>query len=273
MRGGFYFSSMVLLTSMGFSYDVLVIGEEHGNKVYHRQITEALPELYGMDYRVFAVEQPSDLTNEVELYIGSRQAMDEKQSNIALWLIFAKLKGMDEPRLIPKEKAPIGDGDRILSTLNLTAEARYLGFATKLVDMPLSQIRPYIHEHRATGLKKDDEESLAKRLGGVYGTLGPRNKHMADMVDKATILLVGRGHTGESSHCVEVFLRKRGLSTLSIDLVGADESFHPMPADSADISLSPEELRQIGGIAGAVREMKKNNFCGLTGSFLKSGQN
>lgn len=243
-------------------YDVIVIGEEHGNDAYHREILRALPELHSLGYRFLALEQPKDLTDGVELYLKGKKTLDEGLSNQALWLIFARMKGLGRPAVVPSRMSPFKEGDRILSALDLLTEASCGGYTVQLVDIPTHKIRSYVHQYKPTGLKGDDEDSFRKMLSGVYGTLGARNRHMAEEVEPKTILIVGRAHTGETEQCVEVFLRGRGFSVLSIDLIGADNSTHGIPSENADVSVALSELRESGGIARVVADMAKSGFSG-----------
>lgn len=250
-------------------FDVVVVGEEHGNSVYHRQILESLPELSRIGYRVFSVEQPEDISREADLYIEARRKLDEERENMALWLIFAKLKGLSVPRLVPSNRTPFGANDRVVSSLNLLTEAKCLGFDTQLADLPVRELRNYIHQYRPTGRTDNDREAFSKTLAGVYGTLGARNRHMAEAVGTGTILVVGRAHTGETPQCVEVYLRERGLSVISVDLIGADMSRHETPYENADFAVNPEDITRLGGLAGIVKSAKRDGFCGRTGENSK----
>lgn len=252
----------------GVPYDVIVIGEEHGNAAYHQQIYNSLPDLHKLGYRVFAVEQPHDLTPEANLYIRGKKSLDEQGSNEALWLLFAKLKGVEATRPLPKKKAPFERGDRVVATLDLLAQASCLGFETLLADIPTHMIKNYIHQYRPTGLGEDDRRAFSRMLGGVYSTLGARNGYMTKGLTKGTILIVGRAHTGETPLCVEVLLRKRGMGVLSIDLVGEDVGRHESPSENADVTRSPRELRSEGGVGGVIRNMLNNGFCGHKGEIL-----
>lgn len=243
-------------------YDVIVVGEEHGNPAYHRLIVDSLPDLHKIGYRFFCVEQPSDLSSEANLYVNGKKTLDDSKVNKALWLMFAKLRGMGVPRNIPQRSSPFAKNDRIVASLNLITHASCLGFDVLFVDMPLSKLRMYVHQYKATGQNEEDSKSFSKMLGGVYGTLGARNKHMADGVTKGSVVVVGRAHTGETPRCVEVFLRGRGFSVLSVDLIGEDQALHEIPAESADVSITPSELRQMGGLASLIEGIKRRGFTG-----------
>lgn len=251
-------------------YDIIVIGEEHGNDAYHKEISNSLMDLHKLGYRVFAVEQPHDLTPEANLFIRGKKSLNDQVANEALWLLFAKLKGIKVVGSFPPKKAPFERGDRIVASLDLLTQASCLGFDTLLADMPTHMIKNYIHQYRPTGLKDDDRRSFSKMLGGVYGTLGARNGYMTKNLTKGTILIVGRAHTGETPLCVEVLLRERGMSVLSIDLVGEDVGRHESPAENADVAKTPRELRAEGGIGGVIRSMLNNGFCGYRGEMLTS---
>jgi hypothetical protein len=216
--------------SFGRPYDIIVLGEEHGNKEYNQVIVEALPALLKIGYGTFAMEKPSDLQEESLAYIDGRVRLNEITSEEALWRIISKLSGEGVPFGRRRGGGPDGV-DNLRMALDVLTEASIAGMEVKAVDVPV-RLR-----------SRDGGDDWSRR------SVGLRNQYMAGLVEPGTVLLVGRGHTGEGRWCVDAILRRRGFSVLSIDLVGADRNYHSEPLDGADLALTPREIRVSGGLA------------------------
>lgn len=241
-------------------YDILLIGEEHANPRYQEQIKNSLPDLLESGYTTFAMEQPEDLAPEVEKYIQGRVRFDQETQNEAMWNILSAINRVPKPNAESSRKTAVPGAERLASMLDLFVEAHCAGMKIQLPDVPTAQLGRHM-DAVAVG---DDGGGIDKTVDGVFRTLTARNIYMAQRLSPGTIVVVGRGHTGagEGDASLEHYLRTRGFSVLSIDLVGADIGRHVADESSADISLTPEEVVGYGGLDGVARAMRGRGFEG-----------
>lgn len=230
-------------------YDVVVLGEEHGNPVYHRKISESLPGLMKLGYDTFAVEIPEDVSDRVFAYISSKIRLDEEGARRALGGMLSRLRS----QTLHGDGRDVGRGweprnfRHFSATLDLLTEASLSGWRILAVDM---DTRGLFKLYRVAGRGDPSEEH--DEAAAVFRAVGARNAFMSQKIRSGTVLLVGRGHTGESVYSVENLIRARGLSALSVDLVGADETEHGQRLDDADVAVEAAELDGKGGIVGVV---------------------
>ncbi len=217
--------------------DVLVLGEEHGNGYYQREIIKSLHCLRGMGYKILAVEKPQDVVGEIEDYIKARLNYDEKEAHLSLWRLLVKAGGMAPPIGLRADTGEPSGFETVSSSLDLFAEAAVIGFEIRPVDVPLSQYR-------------------VRGGSEVFGpSLAERNLHIAQSVQPRTVLIVGRGHTGENGMSVDSLIRGRGMSVISIDLVGSDEFHYSDDMRKADATVDKTRLTKSGGICKIIQQV------------------
>jgi hypothetical protein len=228
--------------------DIVVIGEEHGNSEYRNIILESLPDFVDAGFEFFASENSSDLQPKVDQYIDAVVKFESEAKTKALWEIGAAMVGRTLPtNTTAFRKVQIPGGDRLESTLQPLVDARIAGLKVVLVDLDTQKLLGYMRHENARGEGRD------QAIAGLYSTLGARNKHMAQMIQPKTILLVGRAHTGREDGTVEQYIRKRGLSCISIDLFGKDNGSYPDSSKSADHSATPDQIKREGGLANYLK--------------------
>jgi len=228
--------------------DVIVIGEEHGNPDYRKIILESLPDFVDAGYKTFAYENSIDLQPKVEEYIQAVVSFDNKKKTKTIWDIAAAMVG----RSLPKNSSALRrvqmpGSDRLEATLQPLVDAHIAGLDVRLVDLDTPRMIGYMRHSDARGADRD------QAIAGLYSTLVARNRHMAENVQSKTILLVGRAHTGKDENTVEYFLRQKGLSCISIDLVGMDRGQYPPSSEDADYSASPSQLAASGGMVSFLK--------------------
>lgn len=219
--------------------DVVVVGEEHGNPQYRRILLESLPGLLEGGYQTFASEKPGNLQEAVDRYIQASINLDDKARTRSLWEIAAvavNRKVPSEVSLFDTHVLP--EGERLAGALQTLVDAAVAGFDIALVDIDSCVISGYLQGG-------EGNHAVANAL---HSTLEARNRHMAGAVTSRTVLLVGRAHTGRDRSSVEHFLRQKGLTAVSIDLIGADNGRHPKESEDADFASTPDELAREGGI-------------------------
>jgi hypothetical protein len=237
--------------------DVLVLGEEHGNRQYQAEISKSLPCLRDAGYQTLAIEKPQDLGEEIASYIEARLTFDDKEAHMTLWRLLSRVDGASPPIGLRSDSgAPSGLG--VISTsLDLFTEASLLGFEIRPVDIPLEREGGGNYGGRGAGRReaiKDTNESRGHVL--PRPSVSDRNAHIAKNVQAGTVLIVGRGHTGEDSCSVDFLIRQKGLSVVSVDLVGSDSFFYTDDMSGADIALSVAQLRANGGICGILAKIE-----------------
>lgn len=225
--------------------DVIVIGEEHGNPRYRRILTESLPALAEAGFLTFAAEKPSNLQDAVERYVRASIALDDKAAADAVREISVEAA---RGRASGVRRGDTGEGvnswtGRLEGALRPLVDAKLAGFDISLVDMDSSVISGYLRGGR------DSQDAV----NALHSTLEARNKHMGEAVSPRTVLLVGRAHTGSDQSSVEHFIRRRGLTAVSLDLKGADNGSHPRQSEEADFSATPDEVAAEGGILPYLR--------------------
>lgn len=225
--------------------DVIVVGEEHGNEKYRNMILLSLPGLLEKGYTKFAAEKPIDLQEPVDRYVGAVMGFDNEARTRSLWEIAAAVVGRKIPsKLKVFGKTTVPGAERIEAVLRPLVDAKVAGMSIQLVDLDTARMAGYAHSISGSGVE------LAE--AGLHSTLEARNAHMAGHIGPGTLLLVGRAHTGKGDGTVEHFIRKRGLSVVSVDLRGSDSGSYPDNSEDADYSAGVEDILEDGGIVGFV---------------------